>query len=189
MAKEWYPKLVRLLPSEGFEPAKRVTIVFDSQMRGVAATDGARIRCAGRWFRDNLRGEALGAVFHELVHVVQRYGQAPRPAPGARRPPGWLVEGIADYLRWYTFEPESHGAEISARRVDSARYDDGYRPTANFLNWASQTCATNLVPGLNAAIRSGKYSDGIWKDITGRNLQELAEAWKAALELKARKHD
>ena len=49
---------------------------------------------------------------HELVHVVQQY---------RRRPPGWLVEGIPDYIRWYLYEPQSRGAEISPPRVSTQR--------------------------------------------------------------------
>jgi hypothetical protein len=183
MAKEWYPKLLKLLASDGFEAPQRVSIVFDNEMRGVAATGGARVRCAAKWFRENLEGEALGAVFHELVHVIQQYGRAPR-LEGATRPPGWLVEGIADYVRWYKFEPDSHGADITARNISRARYNGSYRITANFLDWTSNTCAKELVPRLNAAIRQGKYNEAMWKEITGRDLQDLGEEWKRTCEAK-----
>src|SRR5262249_9499034 len=112
MAQEWYPKLVKLLPSEGYEAPKKLTISFSADMRGVAATGGTRIRCAAEWFRHNLKGEAVGAGFHGLVHVVQNYGRARRTNPNATRPPGWLVEGIPDYVRWFIYEPQSHGADI-----------------------------------------------------------------------------
>ena len=81
-------------------------------MRGVAATRGTQVQCSADWFRRNLRGEAKGAVVHELVHVVQQYGRARTTNPDAVRPPGWLTEGIADYIRWYLYEPQSRGAEI-----------------------------------------------------------------------------
>jgi hypothetical protein len=178
MVKEWYPKIVKMLPSPGFDAPTRVTIIFSSSMRGVAATDGTRVRCAERWFLDNLNGEAAGAVFHELVHVVQQYGRARRQNPNATRAPGWLTEGIPDYIRWFIYEPQSKGAEITSRNISRARYDASYRITANFLNWTTHKYAKDLVKSLNAAIREGKYSEDLWKEYTGHTLQELGDEWK-----------
>ena len=181
MVREWYPKMVKLLPSEGYEAPTRFSIVFDKGMQGVAATSGTRIRCAAGWMRQNLKGEAVGAVFHEMVHVVQQYGRGPRAA-GATRPPGWLTEGITDYLRWYLYEPRTRGAEITQRNLARARYDGSYRITANFLNWVSQKHGADFVPKLNAVIRDGNYNADAWKQLTGQTVQELGGAWKAELE-------
>ncbi|MCL4181004.1 MAG: hypothetical protein KJ072_25075 [Verrucomicrobia bacterium] len=185
MIREWYPKLVEMLPSEGFEAPVRFSIVFDPGMRGVAATSGTRIRCAAGWIRSNVQGEAKGAIFHEMVHVVQQYGHARRAKPNASRAPGWLVEGITDYLRWYRFEPESGGAEISPRNLARARYDGSYRVTANFLNWVCQQHGEEFIPRLNAAIREGRYTENLWTELTGRAVEELGAAWKAELERRA----
>ena len=184
MAREWYPKIVELLPSEGFEAPKKLSIVIDEDMRGVASTSGTRIRCAAGWFRRNLEGEAVGAVFHELVHVVQQYGQARRANPegGRSRAPGWLTEGIPDYLRWFIYEPQTRGAEITRTNISRARYDASYRISANFLNWATQKYSKDLVKVLNAAIREGKYSEEIWKTQTEHSLEELGAEWKKAAE-------
>ena len=178
MVQAWYPKLVKLLPSEGYQAPTNFSIIFSQDMQGVAATSGTRIRCAASWFRRNLEGEAVGAVFHEMVHVVQQYGRT-RRAPGATRPPGWLTEGITDYLRWFLYEPQSRGAEITRRNVSRARYDGNYRITANFLNWVSARHGPDFITRLNAAIREGKYSEETWKSLTGRTVQELGAAWKA----------
>ncbi|MEY2428472.1 MAG: hypothetical protein QOJ40_1357 [Verrucomicrobiota bacterium] len=189
MAREWYPKIVKMLPSEGFEAPTKFSILFVKDMRGVADTSGTRIRCAADWFRRNLQGEALGAIFHEMVHVVQQYGRARRDNPDAVRTPGWLTEGIADYIRWYQFEPQSHGADITKRNLARAKYDASYRPTANFLNWVSEKYAKNLVPDLNAAIRQGKYSADLWKADTGHTVEELGAEWKKLLEEKIAAED
>ena len=184
MAKEWYPKIIQMLPSDGYEAPKSFSITFIEDMRGVANTAGTRIRCAAPWFKNNLKGEAVGAVFHEIVHVVQQYGRARRENPSARRAPGWLTEGIPDYLRWYKFEPESGGAEITKRNFSRARYDGSYRPTANFLNWASEKYNKELAMRLNAAIRTGNYEEALWTQLTGHTVQELGAAWKAELQQK-----
>jgi hypothetical protein len=71
VVKEWYPRIVKMLPSDGFESPRRFSIRFDPDYRGVAATGGTRVSCSPAWFRRQLQGEAKGAVVHELVHVVQ----------------------------------------------------------------------------------------------------------------------
>ena len=98
--------------------------------------------------------------------------------------PGWLVEGIADYLRWYHYEPDSHGAEISRNRLEQARFDSSYRVTANFLDWASRKHEPELVPKLNAAIRQGQYSEELWVKSAGRSLTDLGVEWKLELKQK-----
>ncbi|MBN2270712.1 MAG: DUF1080 domain-containing protein, partial [Sedimentisphaerales bacterium] len=179
--RDWYPRIVKMLPSEGFEPPKQVNVTFSDSMRGVAATGGTRIQCAAAWFRQQLKGEAKGAVVHELVHVVQDYGRS-RRNPNATRTPGWLVEGIADYIRWFLYEPETYGAEINAGNVSRARYDASYRVSGNFLDWVVRQYDKDIVTTLNAAARRGDYSEDLWKKHTARTLQELGDEWKKALE-------
>lgn len=181
MTRDWYPELARLLASDGYEPPRAVTVVFRPEMDGVAATQGTRVMCAARWFRENLDGEAKGAVLHEYVHVVQQYGRAPRREAGARRPPGWLVEGLADYLRWFRYEPRSGGAWIPASAAGRVRHDASYRVTANFLNWVVNEHGPQVVRQLNAAMREGRYREGLWEELAGRPLAALGEAWKADL--------
>ena len=182
--QDWYPKIVAALPSDGFEAPAELSVTFSADMRGVAATGGTRIRCAASWFRRNLEGEAVGAVVHELVHVVQQYGRARRANPNAPRPPGWLVEGIPDYIRWFQFEPQSRGAEISRLSLPRARYDGSYRISANFLNWVSEKHDKEIARKLNAALRHGTYTEDIWKELTGKTVGELGDEWKKALEEK-----
>ncbi len=180
--EQWYPRIVDLLPSDGFEAPRTVSITFRPDMQGVAATGGTHVQCAAAWFREQLQGEAKGAVVHELVHVVQQYNQRRRGNRGAGRPPGWLVEGIADYVRWFLYEPESKGAEIGRHAASRARFDASYRVSANFLNWVTQQYDRQLVPKLNAAIREGRYSEQLWKELTGHTVQELGDQWKANLQ-------
>ncbi len=176
--EKWYPIIAKYLPSPGYEAPRRFSIKFSNDYHGVAATGGTHIECAPDWYRRNIKTEGVGSVIHELVHVVQQYGRA-RVHPGARIP-GWLVEGIPDYIRWYLFEPESHGADIrSANALARARYDGSYRVSANFLNWATNKYDKELVPKLNAALRGGEYDDNLWKKYTGHTVQELNDEWKA----------
>jgi hypothetical protein len=177
--QKWYPKLVEMLPSEGYSAPTNVTLKYRTDMKGTpASAGGGRVNLNADWFRKNLKGEAAGSVIHELIHVVQNYGQARRNNPDAKRTPGWIVEGIPDYIRWFIYEPEKHGAEITARNLERAKYDASYRVTGNFLNWATLKYDKNLAQKLNAAARQGKYEEQLWKDYTGKTIQELGDEWK-----------
>ena len=83
-------------------------------------------------------------VVHELVHVIQAY---------PRSDAGWLVEGIADYARFYVFEPD---APLAAVDPDRATHRDGYRTTARFLDWCSGPATRKLVATLNRALARGR---------------------------------
>jgi hypothetical protein len=183
---EWYPKITAMLASDGFVAPKEFTATIKPG-NGVAATGGTRITANSSWLNRELNGEAVGALLHEEVHVVQHYGGGRRDNPDFKRPPGWLVEGIPDYIRWFLFEPQSHGADLiwlQTRRNLSLNYDARYRITANFLNYVVEHYGKekNLITKINAACREGKYSDDLWKELTGKPLAELNEEWKASVQ-------
>ncbi|MCX7820005.1 MAG: basic secretory family protein [Kiritimatiellae bacterium] len=178
---EWYPKLAEILHVENLAPPGHVQIILRPG-RGVAATSGSRITANSRWIDRERNREAVGAIVHELVHVLQQYDHRP---PGTPPPPGWLVEGIADYLRWFVVEPESHGADlIWLRRQQGVqlRHDAGYRISANFLDWVIRRHDPELIRHLNAALRMGRYEETLWEKWTGRTLEDLARAWRAETE-------
>lgn len=162
--EEWYPKIVELLPSEGYTAPRRLTVTFKKDANGVAWASGTSITCAGPWFLKNLEGEGVGAVVHELVHVVQQYR--------GRRNPGWLVEGVADYVRWHLYEPGKDRSRINPQR---AKYTDSYRTTARFLAYVVKNHDPEIVKKLNAAMRQGRYTPEIWKEATGKTVDELWE--------------
>ncbi|HEY7115338.1 MAG TPA: basic secretory protein-like protein [Tepidisphaeraceae bacterium] len=168
VAEEWYPKIWAKLPSEGFVPPATVTITFKKDYKGVAAASGNRITAAQKWFTDH--PDDVGAFVHELVHVVQAYRRGPKP--------GWLVEGIADWYRFFNYEPVNKRPHPNPTR---AKYTDSYRTTGHFLNWAQETYDKDLVVKINAACRQGKYNEGLWKEYTGKTLEELGAEWKESL--------
>ena len=172
---EWYPKIVAALPSDGYTPPKSFTVLLRPG-NGVAATSRTRVTANSGWLKRELNREAVGALLHEEVHVVQQYGRVPREL-------GWLVEGIPDYIRWYKFEPQSHGADIPVRRADTARYNGAYRPSANFLNYVTEKYDKDIVKKLDAALRQHKFDsmNDLWKQSTGKTVEELATEWKQYL--------
>jgi len=181
---EWYPRIVQLLPGQGYQPPRRVRFRFlpDADMRGIPAyAAGSVISLNREWFRGELQGEARGCVVHELVHVVQQYPARGRRLRDGAAVPGWLVEGIPDYIRWFLYEPETGGATLSAERRKVARHDASYRVSADFLDWVirSQPADARILEQLNAAAREGRYSPELWQKLTGRTEQQLADAWRS----------
>jgi hypothetical protein len=151
-------------------------------MRGVPAyASGNTISLNAEWMRGQLKREARGAVVHELVHVVQQYSGR-RRGPAGNAPPGWLVEGIPDYIRWFLYEPETGGAKLSVERRRTAQHDASYRVSANFLDFVIRTHPVNpgILEQLNAAAREGRYSSEIWQQLTGKTEQQLADSWRTA---------
>jgi len=182
---DWFPKIVALLPSEGFTPTRQITIAIRPGS-GVAAASGTRITANSTWLARELKGEAVGALVHEVVHVVQQYGGGRRGNPEAKRPPGWLVEGIPDYIRFFKYEPQSHGADLiwlMGRRNQTLNYDGMYRITANFLDYVVEKYDKDktLITKVNAACRQGKYTDDLWQELTGKPLTELNDEWKSSV--------
>ena len=162
-----YPLICEALSSPGFKPAHVVHMTLRKNYRGVAATGGTHITGAVKWFKDHPKD--VGAMVHESVHVVQAYHH--------RGNPGWLVEGIADYIRFFKYEPGKAGP-VNPRR---AHYNGSYRVTATFLDYVSRKYDKNLVHKLNAAMREGNYSSQIFKDATGKTLEQLDDEWRATL--------
>jgi hypothetical protein len=164
MIQTWYPKLLVILQGRRLSPYPTISVRFDPAYQGVAYDDRALIVANPKWILDNLSGESLGALFHELVHAVQQYGFF---ASGEGNP-GWLVEGIADYYRWFVFEPYPAGCVP----VDKAKasYEDSYMITAGFLAYLVDRVDPQVVAKLNSVLREGRYSKGVWKKLTGKDL-------------------
>ena len=60
---------------------------------GIAYADSNAITVSSRWI-EKYPGD-IGLIVHEAVHVVQLYPEFD---------PGWVTEGIADYIRWHLYE-------------------------------------------------------------------------------------
>ena len=174
---EWYPKIIVMLPSEGYIAPSNVMFRFRGDMGNTpASASGASVNLNLRWFRSERDREALGSVVHEMVHVVQNYWR-PRRDRTSSPTPGWLIEGIPDYIRWFLYEPQSKGAEITKGNFASAKYDGSYRVSGNFLDWVTRTYDKEIIRKLNAAARDGKYTEEIWKELTGKTVKDLGNEW------------
>ena len=175
MVSAWYPRWIRETASEGYRPIREIHIRIRDDLKEVPALTRAQvIELNADWVRRERDREALGCLAHELAHVAQDY---PPAGPRETAAPGWVVEGIADYLRWFVFEPHSRGAELTPAQLGRARFDDGYRVSANFLDWVVRSRNPGIIRMLNAAAREGRYDDARWKEWTGESLEDLNRAW------------
>ena len=151
-------------------------------MNGIPAyAQNNRITMNTEWYGRELKREALGATVHELVHVVQQYGSGRDRSQRRSAPtPGWITEGVPDYIRWFLYEPQTQGALLSPQALAAAKHDASYRTSANFIDYVVRTHDGDgrLIEKLNAAARQGRYSVSIWKELTGLTVQELEKEWR-----------
>ena len=167
LCERWYPRINDELQSDGFRPATRITMTMKKDYRGVAEAGGTRITGSVRFFKAH--PDDKGAMIHETTHIVQRYR--------SRSNPGWLVEGVSDYFRFFIYEPGKAGKVDP----DKAHYNDSYRTTAAFLDYVSRIHDKQLVLKLNRAMRAGTYKPELFHELTGKTLEELDDAWRASL--------
>jgi hypothetical protein len=176
--KDWIEKVARVcerqyqmigeeLKSDGFKPPKRVTMALKKDYKGVGFTSADNITGSVRYFQAH-PGD-IGAMVHEAVHVVQHYQ--------GRDNPSWLVEGIADYVRFFKYEP----GKIGRIDPDRVRYNGSYRQSAAFLAYLTGKYDRELVRKINAVMREGKYKEEVFKELTGKTVQELGDEWTASL--------
>lgn len=159
LCEKSYPMILEHLGAPGFDPPKKVQLIFKKQ-KGIAGTSGTTITCAAAWFLAH--PDDYGAVIHELCHVVQAYGGKPVP--------GWVTEGIADYVRWFNFEPPNRRPRVDPAR---AKYTQGYQTTAAFLDWIVRTKDKSFVNRLNDAARNGGYKPELFREFAGKPLDDL----------------
>lgn len=165
--KEWMMIVHTLGAEKNYVPAK-VTIHITYGYDGVAGTANDNTDVSAKYA---LRrpDDIPGVIVHEFAHVVQHY---------THDVPGWLVEGIADYVRWFNYEPENKRPHPRPDRADAR---GSYQTTAAFLNWAVRNYDRNLVKQLNQACYDGTYTEAAWTRLTGKSLDALDEQWKAEL--------
>ena len=166
LCERWYARINEELKSEGFTPPRVVRMTLTKRYDGVAYASGSRITGAVQYFKNNPKD--VGAMIHETAHVVQQYRRGNNP--------GWLVEGIADYVRFFKYEPGNLG-----RLARRPRYNGSYRTTAAFLGYLTAQYDRDIVRKLNKVMREGEYKEEVFKKLTGKTVQQLGEEWRDSL--------
>ncbi|MGA2619631.1 MAG: basic secretory protein-like protein [Thermoguttaceae bacterium] len=165
--EQWYPKVVETLGASSYPLPRHIKLIFKNSKKGIAGTAGNQIFCTAAWFKAH--PDDYGALVHEMVHVVQAY---------PKYDPPWLVEGIADYVRFWVYEPGAKRPRLNPAR---ARYQDGYKTTGAFLAWLVAKYDKDLVRKLNTACHKNQYEESLFRQYTGKDLDALWSEFKGTL--------
>lgn len=169
MINTFFDVYPRLAAAYNPETLKKVVFKIDPQYDGVAATANGVVTYNPAWMLK--QPTDIDVVTHEVMHIVQNYGNS--------RGPGWLTEGIADYVR-YKFGVDNAGARWALPAFNEKQhYSNSYRITARFLAWLEKSVQPGIVKVLDKSLRDHTYTAGIWKEQTGKSLDELWTAYSA----------
>jgi len=164
--ESFWPDTAALLYTDGFITPNSVNVIYRSgpDVTPVAATGGGVMTVNVAYARAH--PDDTGLAVHETAHVVQSGGS-----------PGWLVEAIADYIRWIKYEPENFTYSINLR---TGTMHDPYRNGAAFLGWCELHYDSKLVTKLNEATRFGRYRDSLFEQYCGKPIDALYKEFIAA---------
>ena len=168
LVQDWYPIVISMLATQEFKRPDEIMLIFKKDLNVPAYASGGSITINGKWIAEH--PDDLGMVIHELIHVLQQY-------PRNRANTGWLTEGIADYIRWWRYEPEAPRPRIT----ENSKMTDGYRVTAYFLAWAGKKYDLRLVPQLDAALRKGEDPMPVFEKLCGKNADNVWKEFSAAV--------
>ncbi|KAJ5752903.1 hypothetical protein N7520_009820 [Penicillium odoratum] len=134
--------------------------------------------------------ELLGVLTHELVHCYQ-HTAPPKSVSGGReipRPPGGLIEGIADFVRLKAGLEPPHWKKPKSAAERAKNWDAGYQETAYFLAWIEDVWAGEGAVGMlnDQLLRVGYVGEGkdenrrvpgFWESLFGLGVVELWEEY------------
>ncbi|AMV25937.1 ECF RNA polymerase sigma factor SigE [Gemmata sp. SH-PL17] len=167
VCERFYPAIVDELAADGFRPPTLIPFIVRRDPAALVAASRGRLIVSAGYFDANPHD--VGAVVHAASYIVQAYH--------GRATPDWLVQGVADYIRFFKFEPGAIGPPDPG----TARYDGDSKETAAFLAYLVDSYDPTFVRRLNAALREGRYTDDLWVSLTGKSLRELGEEWHRSL--------
>jgi hypothetical protein len=203
LIQEWYPKINAIL--FGADSPLRFTeiqVVFEpriqwgsgSKLTEVPAYANGNAIHVNFGYLTRMPDDYKAMLIHELAHVNQQYGKVPSDA-------GWLVEGIADYIRHKYFEkdiepklrldkegylkgysreaPFFFSLEQSKARLDDRGYRLSYTVASVFLFWLEERKDRAIIPVLNLALSKHQYSEKLFRQQCGAPLDAL---WREFLQ-------
>ncbi len=142
---------------------KKVVFTTEPGYNGVAAAANGRIFFSPAWFAKN--PQDIDVVTHECMHIVQSYGGGSGP--------GWITEGIADYVR-YKMGVNNEASNWKLPDYSAKQnFDNAYRVTARFFLWIEKTHNKKFVKKLDKAMREKTYTADFAKNETGKTFAEL----------------
>lgn len=166
--ESYWADVQAILYTDKFITPNKVNVIYKTgpDVTPVAATGGGVMTVNSAWCRQH--PEDTGLTVHELAHAIQSM---------TAYNPVWLIEGVADYVRWCKFEPENYKVQINP---DKATYHDSYRTTGAWLAWCEMTYDPRLVTKLNNEVRFARYKESLFKQYTGKDPDTLWAEFIAA---------
>jgi hypothetical protein len=134
-------------------------ILTVSHVNAAAVTSGNHITLDDDFARQNLK-QVVGALIHELTHVVQAGENAP----------GWFIEGMADYVRSIYGPADDDWSMPPVQPGDS--YNDAYRIAARFLHWLDQHTVPTIVDQLSHAAQTGGSFSATFQHLTSDTVDD-----------------
>jgi hypothetical protein len=159
--ESYWADVQAMLYTDKFITPNKVNVVYRTgpDVTPVAATGGGVMTVNSAWCRAH--PEDTGLTVHEMAHAIQSM---------TAYNPVWLIEGVADYVRWCKFEPENYRVQINP---DKATYHDSYRTTGTWLAWCEMHYDPRLVTKLNNEVRFARYKESLFKQYTGKDPDTL----------------
>jgi hypothetical protein len=166
-----YPQLVARWSANPATAPRVVTLQYVKNLENAAAValwDQHLIQVDFNYARDNSYDP--GVVTHELTHIVQAYPIS-----------SWLTEAIANYSS-QLYGPRREDVHRSAASYipDSTYLSNPYDTGARFLFWIAQNERADIVDQLNRKMQDGSYTSDSFGQLTGKTLDQLWAAYKAA---------
>ncbi|CAI7628233.1 unnamed protein product [Penicillium glandicola] len=192
-------------------PPTRSVTVFLRDYSGVAYTTGTELDDAhkeihvslpyiqhctsGPSAKDDPLHELVGVLTHELVHCYQHTAplSSSEDNNNIPRPPGGLIEGIADFVRLKAgLEPPHWKRPLSAAERPP-KWDMGYQHTAYFLAWLEDIRVGRGAVGMlnDRLLRVGYVGEGeeenvgeqgipFWKSLfgVGVGVEKISGNWE-----------
>ncbi len=190
LIEEWYPKINDALFGPGYAlPFQSVRVIFEpviefgnGENRTVvpAYTEQNTVHVNFHYLLGMRPPDDYHAMLiHELAHVNQHYKNADNA--------GWLVEGIADWVRHKLYEKdieprlhldssgnlEGYERDRNKHTFELQGYLDGYTVTSAFLYWLEVRKDKEIVSTLNRALREERYSPNLFQARCGAPLETL----------------
>ena len=197
---EWAEKISTFMCGSA-EPARQMDFYITLEKDGLAGTGDNRITIGNDWavgrVAANDARDVKGCIAHELTHAVQyAVGQylgktvnleniiVVHKTDGTTEL-NHLTEGIADWIRWYNFEPDHYRDD---RRYEHfyckgrtlTEYGDG----CEFIDYLATTYGTGIVSNMclwcaTNTVSSSQKINKIWPALVGRTYDELLDDWAA----------
>jgi hypothetical protein len=170
----YYPKIVEMLDAPTNDLAHELTVRFRDDMKpGVPGYVSGREMTISipHMIRDP--ADIRGLFIHEITHFAQAYSHGERP--------GWLVEGIAEAVR-YRLSPPDDAWRRAVDGIEPAKldYHKPYRDPARFLLWIEAQNQPGFIAKLSRTIKDGKYGDKTWTELTGKDPDAWLRAFREA---------